>query len=194
MRGVSLLAQASGSEPAGGAAAVEAIGGTVGALVVTALIAVVIAAHRSGRIGWLARLSSFVERQSGLPAWAALPSAVMGVSLLTAALGMYWDISLHIDNGRDDGPPAEGLDLFANYAGGGPDLTAWTRDAIVNRDRNLKLQYLAGLGLNLYQSDRIYADMLTHARYPEGLFVGSQATLAALREGIARQQGRGLAP
>ena len=50
--------------------------------------------------------SSFAERQSGLPGWAALPSAVMGVSLLTAALGMYWDISLHIDNGRDDGPLA----------------------------------------------------------------------------------------
>ena len=99
MRGVSLLAQASGSEPAGGAAAVEAIGATVGALVVTALIAVVIAAHRSGRIGWLARLSSFAERQSGLPAWAALPSAVMGVSLLTAALGMYWDISLQSTTG-----------------------------------------------------------------------------------------------
>ncbi len=118
MRGVSLLAQASGSEPAGGAAAVEAIGATVGALVVTALIAVVIAAHRSGRIGWLARLSSFAERQSGLPAWAALPSAVMGVSLLTAALGMYWDISLHIDNGRDDGPlanPAHYLILVGLY-------------------------------------------------------------------------------
>ena len=118
MRGVTLLAQASGSEPAGGAAAAEAIGATVGALVVTALIAVVIAAHRSGRIGWLARLSSVVERQSGLPAWAALPSAVMGVSLLTAALGMYWDISLHIDNGRDDGPlanPAHYLILVGLY-------------------------------------------------------------------------------
>ena len=106
MRGVTLLAQASGSEPAGGAAAAEAIGATVGALVVTALIAAVIAGHRSGRIGWLLRLSHLAERQSGLPGWAALPSAVMGVSLLTAALGMYWDISLHIDNGRDDGPLA----------------------------------------------------------------------------------------
>ena len=55
------------------------------------------------------------------------------------------------------------IDLFANYAGRGQDLTAWTRDAQINRDRNLKLQYLAGLGLNLYQSDRIYSDMLLHA-------------------------------
>jgi spermidine synthase len=86
------------------------------------------------------------------------------------------------------------VDLFSTYAGRGSELTAWTSDAIINRDRNLKLQYLAGLGLNLYQSDRIYSDMLVHAKYPEGLFTGSDATLQALREGIARAQGRGMAP
>ena len=32
---------------------------------------------------------------------------LLGVALLTAVLGMYWDISLHIDNGRDAGPLAE---------------------------------------------------------------------------------------
>ena len=86
------------------------------------------------------------------------------------------------------------VDLFSTYAGRGADIGGWTRDAIINRDRNLKLQYLAGLGLNLYQSDRIYSDMLLHAKYPEGLFTGSEATLQALREGIARAQGRGMAP
>ncbi len=86
------------------------------------------------------------------------------------------------------------VDLFSTYAGRGADLGGWTRDAIINRDRNLKLQYLAGLGLNLYQSDRIYSDMLMHAKYPEGLFTGSEATMQALREGIARAQGRGMAP
>ena len=118
MRGVVLLAQATGDEPAGGAAAAEAIGATVGALVVTTLIALVIAGHRSGRIRFLARLAAFAERQSGLPGWAALPSAFVGISLLTAALGMYWDISLHIDNGRDDGPlanPAHYLILIGLY-------------------------------------------------------------------------------
>jgi spermidine synthase len=86
------------------------------------------------------------------------------------------------------------VDLFSTYAGRGADIGGWTRDAIINRDRNLKLQYLAGLGLNLYQSDRIYSDMLLHAKYPDGLFTGSDATLQALREGIARAQGRGMAP
>ena len=86
------------------------------------------------------------------------------------------------------------VDLFSTYAGRGSDLGGWTKDAIINRDRNLKLQYLAGLGLNLYQSDRIYSDMLLHAKYPDGLFTGSEATMQALREGIARAQGRGIAP
>ena len=43
---------------------------------------------------------------------------LLGVSLLTAVLGMYWDISLHIDNGRDAGPlanPAHYLILVGLY-------------------------------------------------------------------------------
>jgi spermidine synthase len=86
------------------------------------------------------------------------------------------------------------VDLFATYAGRGPEMSGWMRDAIINRDRNLRLQYLAGLGLNLYQSDRIYSDMIAHARYPEGLFTGSDSTIAALREAIAREHARSLRP
>ncbi|MGH2802660.1 MAG: hypothetical protein ACRDL4_06395, partial [Thermoleophilaceae bacterium] len=104
--------------PAGGAAAAEAIGATAGAVVVTAAIAFLIAGHRSGRIGWLARLAAATERATAMPVWAALPSILLGVSLLTALLGMYWDISLHIDNGRDAGPlanPAHYLILVGLY-------------------------------------------------------------------------------
>jgi spermidine synthase len=86
------------------------------------------------------------------------------------------------------------VDLFATYAGRGPELSGWMRDAMINRDRNLRLQYLAGLGLNLYQSDRIYSDMISHARYPEGLFTGSDSTIQALREAIAREHARSLHP
>src|SRR4051794_17335575 len=85
---------ATGDEPAGGAATTEALGATAVALVVTALIAVLIAGHRSGRIAWLGRLSAYFERQTGLPGWAALPSAVLGGTLLIAVVGMYWDVSL----------------------------------------------------------------------------------------------------
>jgi spermidine synthase len=82
-------------------------------------------------------------------------------------------------------------DLFSTYAGKRPDLDPWMSDAIINRDRNLRLQYLAGLGLNLYQADVIYADMLRHSsRFPDELFTASPSTLQALRAGVAREQGR----
>jgi hypothetical protein len=115
---LTLLAQATGDEPAGGAAIAEAVGATAGALVVTAAIAVLVAGHRSGRIKLLGRAAALAERMTGLPGWAALPSMIVGASLLTAVLGMYWDISLHIDNGRDDGPlanPAHYLILVGLY-------------------------------------------------------------------------------
>ena len=56
------------------------------------------------------------------------------------------------------------VDLFSNYAGTKSDLTPWLADAIINRDRNLRLQYLAGMGFNLYQSEAIYADMLQYSQ------------------------------
>ncbi|HEX2415927.1 MAG TPA: hypothetical protein VHJ37_12010 [Thermoleophilaceae bacterium] len=119
MRGTAVvLAQATGDEPAGGAAAAEALGATAGALLATALVAWVIAGHRSGRTGFLSRASRWAERETGLPGWAALPSMVVSASLLIAVLGMYWDISLHIDNGRDAGPlanPAHYLILVGLY-------------------------------------------------------------------------------
>jgi hypothetical protein len=109
---------ATGDEPAGGAATAEAVGATAVAIAVTSLIALLIRAHRSGRVGWLDRLAGVLERQTGLPRWAALPSALLGSTLLVAVLGMYWDVSLHIDNGRDPGPlanPAHYLILAGLY-------------------------------------------------------------------------------
>ena len=48
--------------------------------------------------------ASPVARASGR--WASLPNVFVGAALLVAVIGMYWDISLHIDNGRDPGPLA----------------------------------------------------------------------------------------
>ncbi len=81
------------------------------------------------------------------------------------------------------------VDLFANYAGRASDLKAYLADAQINRDRDLRLQYLAGLGLNLYQSGPIYAEILRHKKYPEGLFSGSPETMQRLREAIASAPG-----
>ncbi len=82
------------------------------------------------------------------------------------------------------------VELLANYAGTPKDLAPWLKDASINRDRNLRLQYLAGMGLNMYQSGPIYADMLQYARYPEDMFTGSPATIQALRDAMQRMMGR----
>src|SRR5438093_881865 len=83
------------------------------------------------------------------------------------------------------------IDLFSTYAGRRSDLAAWLRDAQINHDKNLRLQYLAGLGLNLYQADVIYADMLKHVtKLPEDLFVASEQTKKTLFAAILNAQGR----
>jgi spermidine synthase len=83
------------------------------------------------------------------------------------------------------------VDLFSTFAGTAVDLAPWLKGASINRDRNLRLQFLAGLGFNLYQSDVIYSNMLAYAgRFPENLFSGSSPTIEALRQGIRREQGR----
>lgn len=82
------------------------------------------------------------------------------------------------------------VDLFANFAGNKQQLAPWLADATINRDRNLKLQYLAGLGVHLYQSDVIYAGMLRYADWPEGLFTGSDEMMNQLRTQMRQMHGR----
>jgi len=76
------------------------------------------------------------------------------------------------------------IDLFGTFAGRRGDMKNWLADVQINTDRNLKLQYLAGLGLNLYQSDAIYKAMIRDAKYPDNLFEGSPETLTALKAKI----------
>ena len=101
-----------GSEPAGGAATGEIVIATAGAMVFTVALLALGLGHRSGRVALLGRWAAFSERVSGLPGWAAFPSGVATVSLITAVFGMYWDISLHIDVGRDAGPLANPAHYF----------------------------------------------------------------------------------
>jgi spermidine synthase len=74
------------------------------------------------------------------------------------------------------------IDLFATYAGQGADLDGWLQGAAINRDQNLRMQYLAGFGLNLDDSAAIYADLLTHRRFPDSLFSSSEGRVETLRK------------
>jgi spermidine synthase len=73
------------------------------------------------------------------------------------------------------------LDLLATYAGQGGDLTPWLQGAQINRDRNLRLQYLAGLGMNKNINSQIYRDILWHRTVPQGLFTGTRKRQIWLR-------------
>jgi spermidine synthase len=121
-------------------------------------------------------------------------------------LGQVEDTKIHVDDiqaklQRPEYAPVKqslheigmnsAVDLFSTFAGRAIDLKPWLVDAAINRDRNLRLQFLAGMGLNLYQSADIYSGMLAYAhRFPDELFVGSPETMNALRAGILREQGR----
>jgi hypothetical protein len=98
--------------PAGGAATSEVIIATAGAVVVTILLLGPVLLYKLGRFPALGRLADLDERASKLPGWAALPGSILALVLLVAVFGMYWDISLHIDDGRDPGPLANPAHYF----------------------------------------------------------------------------------
>src|SRR6476646_2847837 len=103
---------AAASPPAAGAEIGQIVIATVAATIVTFALLYLGFGHRSGRTQILQRLVDHGERVSGMPGWVAFPSAVATALLLTALFGMYWDISLHIDNGRDAGPLANPAHYF----------------------------------------------------------------------------------
>ena len=85
---------------------------TVGATVLTVVLLWLGLGHRSGRVPYLGRMADRSHSLSGLPGWAAFPIFVAATSLLIAVFGMYWDIALHIDVGRDEGPLANPAHYF----------------------------------------------------------------------------------
>src|SRR3954454_2193975 len=100
------------AKPAGGAALDQVAVATGAAMVVTFALLYFGLGHRSGKVGLLGRLGRFSRRVSGLPDWAAIPAGLIVVSLITALFGMLWDISLHIAQGRDNGPLANPAPYF----------------------------------------------------------------------------------
>src|SRR4051794_4069813 len=106
------------ANPAGGAATQDIVLATGGALILTTFVVVLGVLYRGGKVAWLHKLADLAERQWGVPAWVALSGEIASVALIIALLGMYWDISLHIDQGRDPGPlanPAHYLILFGLF-------------------------------------------------------------------------------
>ncbi|MDQ4103906.1 MAG: hypothetical protein M3186_09415 [Actinomycetota bacterium] len=104
-----LLAAAQELRPAGGAELIQIVIASTVAAVLTAGLLVLGYGHRTGRLPILRRLATFTERwpfNAGQPGWVELPSTVAFVSLITGLLGLYWDLGVHLADGRDVGPLA----------------------------------------------------------------------------------------
>ncbi|TCC54848.1 hypothetical protein E0H73_37160 [Kribbella pittospori] len=76
--------------------------GLVGLMYVA--LAVLLWRERTGRVTLVGRLADTIGRLDGVPRWAALTPYLHAVSLLACAFGVWWDIAVHIDRGRDTGP------------------------------------------------------------------------------------------
>jgi spermidine synthase len=77
------------------------------------------------------------------------------------------------------------MSLVTTYAGRAQDLKPWLASAEINRDGNLRLQYLAGLALNYSQENLIYQQMLNYRQFPDGLFHVSDSRRPALQSALA---------
>jgi spermidine synthase len=147
-------------------------------------------------------IATFVEVFPNTVVWGN-PNNGQGYDLVLT--GQVEPVRIDIDQwqARLDSPPyaevarslreigiGSAVELLANYAGSAADLAPWLADATINRDRNLRLQYLAGMGMNQYRSGSIYSEMLQHAKFPAQLFTGSPASMQALKIAFERGVGR----
>jgi len=87
---------------------------------------------------------------------------------------------------KDVGFPSV-LNLLSTYAANSSDLRNWMRNAQINRDRNLRLQYLAGLGLNTNAGPEIFNAITSSRHFPNETFVGSPASMAPIQQMVGRQ-------
>lgn len=72
-------------------------------------------------------------------------------------------------------------ELLATFTGEARDFKPWLVGAAINTDRNLRLQYVAGFGLNLYRANEIYKSMVSYGpRMPKDMFTGSPGSLETL--------------
>jgi spermidine synthase len=94
------------------------------------------------------------------------------------------DTDAHIAKSLRDVGFGSVVDLLATYAGQRGDLLPWIEGAQINRDGNLRLQYMAGLALNMSMEGTIYNEILSYRRYPQNIIVASPPIEQALRAAL----------
>ncbi len=71
--------------------------------------------------------------------------------------------------------------FLSQYLGQARDLSPWLADAEINRDHSLRLQYLAGLSIDNFDTSEIFRAVAAHRRYPENVFIAPPDMEANLR-------------
>src|SRR5262249_47702043 len=102
--GMTIAVVNTGAPPAGGAPLIQVVIATAVGLLLTAVLLLIAVRYREGRMPLLDTIAAPFVRLLQVPGWSALPVSLATGSLLLAGAGFYWDVSVHIDRGRDPGP------------------------------------------------------------------------------------------
>jgi len=78
------------------------------------------------------------------------------------------------------------MSLLDTYLGRASDLKPWLANAQINRDIDLRLQYLAGMGVNNFSAGAIASEIARVRRFPPDMFTGSPESVAALQGSLVR--------
>jgi len=78
------------------------------------------------------------------------------------------------------------VNLLGTYLGRGSDLRPWLAGAQINRDIDLRLQYLAGMGVNHFDANNIAAALGTARQFPPEMFTGSAETIGQLQGSLVK--------
>jgi spermidine synthase len=80
------------------------------------------------------------------------------------------------------------VDLLSTFAIQAADLQGWMKNAQINTDGNLRLQYLAGMSLNTYEASRILSEITRNYHFPKNVFVGPESETRLLEDRLKSRQ------
>jgi spermidine synthase len=84
------------------------------------------------------------------------------------------------------------IELLATYELSGSDIAPWLKDTQINSDRNLRVQYLAGLSVDRPNETSIYNSLVVYRHPQRERFTGSQDALTELNHAIDQRKPRTL--
>ena len=78
------------------------------------------------------------------------------------------------------------MSLLDTYLGRASDLKPWLAKAQINRDIDLRLQYLAGMGVNNFSAGVIASEIARVRQFPPDMFTGSPESIGQLQGSLVR--------